>query len=136
MSCAIYTITDQQGKCLYVGSTIQPTTREKQHATRFPNGRFKVIEMVSSKNRSKAEKSAILKFKESGEAEFNKRIPSELFSSIVRRIKTLRIGQSFAVKTESERVQALNIAKILGLRIATRARDNKRGGFTVTRLPE
>lgn len=56
--------------------------------------------------------------------------------TLTDRIKTLRIGQSFAVKTESERVQALNIAKILGLRIATRARDNKHGGFTVTRLPE
>ena len=49
-------------------------------------------------------------------------------------IKALRIGQSFNILTESQRVQVLNIAKILGLRIVTKAR--KVGGFTVTRLPE
>lgn len=49
-------------------------------------------------------------------------------------VKRLRIGQSFNIKTESERTQVLNIAAILDLRIATRKR--KRGGFTVTRLPE
>lgn len=54
--------------------------------------------------------------------------------TLTARIKSLRIGRSFAVKSESERTQVLNIAKILGLRIITRAR--KRGGFTVTRLPE
>ena len=54
--------------------------------------------------------------------------------TLTDRVKTLRIGKSFCVKTESERTQALNVAKVLGLRIATRER--KRGGFTVTRLPE
>jgi hypothetical protein len=54
--------------------------------------------------------------------------------TLTDRVKLLRIGQSFHVKTESERTQVLNIANIVGKRISTRAR--KRGGFTVTRLPE
>jgi hypothetical protein len=54
--------------------------------------------------------------------------------NLIDRIKSLRIGKSFSVITESERVQALNVAKALGRRIVTKAR--KRGGFTVTRLPE
>jgi hypothetical protein len=54
--------------------------------------------------------------------------------TLTDRVKSLRIGQSFHVKTESERTQVLNTAKILALRIITRAR--KRGGFTVIRLPD
>jgi hypothetical protein len=54
--------------------------------------------------------------------------------TLTDRIKVLKVGRSFNVKTESERTQALNVANILGRRIITRAR--KRGGFTVTRLPE
>jgi hypothetical protein len=56
------------------------------------------------------------------------------FVNLIDRIKSLRIGKSFSVVTESERVQVLNAAKALGRRIVTKAR--KRGGFTVTRLPE
>ena len=53
--------------------------------------------------------------------------------TLTDRIKVLKVGRSFNVKTESERTQALNVANILGRRIITLAR--KRGGFTVTRLP-
>lgn len=51
-------------------------------------------------------------------------------------ILKLRIGQSFQVATETARQNVLRSAKLLGVRIVTRARNGKRGGFTVTRLPE
>ena len=54
--------------------------------------------------------------------------------TLIDRIKTLRIGRSFRVTSESERTQVLNAAKVLGRKVTTRA--SKRGGFTVTRLPE
>ncbi len=55
--------------------------------------------------------------------------------TLTEKVKALRLGQSFNVKTASERTMVLNIAKILNLRISTRARG-KANGFTVTRLPE
>ncbi len=59
--------------------------------------------------------------------------------TLTEKVKALRLGESFNVKTGSERTMVLNIAKILNLRISTRARGDKTGkanGFTVTRLPE
>ncbi len=52
---------------------------------------------------------------------------------MLAKLKKLRLGQTFKVKTDLERKSALNIAFVLGITITTRAR--KRGGFTVTRLP-
>ncbi len=54
--------------------------------------------------------------------------------NLLDRITKLRIGQSFAVKTEAERQKASQIANHQGKEVHTRKR--KRGGFTVTRLPE
>lgn len=50
------------------------------------------------------------------------------------RLKKLRIGQYFRVKTVAAREAILRDAKTLGINIHTR--PSKRGGFTVTRLPE
>jgi hypothetical protein len=53
---------------------------------------------------------------------------------ILAKLQKLRLGQTFKVKTDLERKSALNLAFAIGILITTRAR--KRGGFTVTRLPE
>jgi hypothetical protein len=53
--------------------------------------------------------------------------------TLVDRIKTLKVGRSIRVPSESERTQALNAAKILGKRVASR--KLLKGGFTITRLP-
>jgi hypothetical protein len=54
--------------------------------------------------------------------------------TLTDRVKSLRIGQSFVVKTHKERQKVLDDARELLIRVVTRER--KRGGFTVTRLPE
>jgi hypothetical protein len=53
---------------------------------------------------------------------------------LIERIKKLRLGQTFVVRTDTDRQRATQIAKAQGKLVSTRAR--KRGGFTVTRLPE
>lgn len=54
--------------------------------------------------------------------------------TIPERIKSLRIGRSFKVDTHEDRQKVLDEARKLFVRVVTRKR--KRGGFTVTRLPE
>jgi len=54
--------------------------------------------------------------------------------TISDRVKALRIGHSFKVETHEDRQKVLDEARKLLVRIVTRKR--KRGGFTVTRLPE
>lgn len=54
--------------------------------------------------------------------------------TLTDRIKKLRIGKTIFLADKGERITALNIAKILGLRVTTKAR--KTWGFTMTRLPE
>jgi hypothetical protein len=54
--------------------------------------------------------------------------------TLTDRLKNLRIGKTFRVMTDAERQTVLREAKTLGLLIHTR--PSKRGGFTVTRLPE
>lgn len=54
--------------------------------------------------------------------------------TLIDRIKRLRLGQTFIVQTETERQKATQIALAQGRLVSTRKR--KRGGFTVTRLPE
>lgn len=54
--------------------------------------------------------------------------------NLKNKIQRLRIGKSFRVENGNDRKEALKIASILGIILATR--ESKRGGFTVTRLPE
>lgn len=138
MNCSIYKVCDPAGVCLYVGRALEPYSRKNAHLKRFPNSVFSIIKEVPLKDGPKSEREIILKFKQIGQAAFNKQIPSMTgktpIMTLTEQIKALRIGQSVFLKSASERTMALNIAKVLGLRIATRAR--KSGGFTATRLPE
>jgi hypothetical protein len=135
MNCAIYTVTSPSGACLYVGSTTNPKGREKAHKIRFPNAVFSIVKMVPAKKRGQFEKAEILKQKQGGHILENKNTPGDCpFQELLKRLKQLRIGSTLRIKTKTERETVLRIAKVLGLLIHTR--PSKRGGFTVTRLPE
>lgn len=56
--------------------------------------------------------------------------------TISAKVKKLRIGKSFRVPNDLMRRYALTAARVLNIKLHTSASNGKRGGFTVTRLPE
>jgi predicted GIY-YIG superfamily endonuclease len=92
---SIYTVCNSSGECLYVGSTSNPKNRAKAHAKRFPGSVFAVIEEVRNSMRAAAEKAAILRFKNNGQANENKRLPVEI-KKLVSKIKTLKVSAVYA----------------------------------------
>lgn len=59
-------------------------------------------------------------------------ICSSVAVDLTERVKKLKVGRSFTVENETQRKEVLRIAKILGLRLITRAASD--GKFSVTRL--
>lgn len=130
MTCSIYKVCNSEGVCLYVGKALNPKAKERQHKDRFKNGTFNIIRKVPLSRGAKAEQEEILRFKQLGQAAFNKQIPLE---SLRQKVRKLKIGKTLHVANDYLRQCVLRTAKENGMKIATRASTR---GFNCTRMPE
>lgn len=103
MKIAVYGLFDCAGRCLYVGRTRNPQSRQFAHVSQNTVGQkftFSILRRVEYTKASAAERRWILRFQKIGEAQFNKSLPrlgwtqiaqlncSEINSEKLRKIQT------------------------------------------------
>lgn len=111
MKIAIYKVCDSSGACLYAGQTAKPKARFSQHRRKFKNAVCKIVKWVKSRDGCLEERKLILRLKRIGQAKHNVVIPNE--TPFLNRVSRLRVGETFYIENDSQRVQQQKRSELL-----------------------